>query len=164
MSADWKPGFEPEVITLCGSTKFKNEFIDANFRLTICGCVVFSVGWFSHADGNTYTPTDDEKILLDFIHLAKIDRSDSIYVINVGGYVGRSTLNEIAYAALKCKRIKWLDPAKAIPADKIPPFLSPRALLEAEREEQRRTHEALNDVADGIAGPYQDEKKPPGIL
>jgi hypothetical protein len=148
MSAEWKPGFEPKVITLCGSTKFKQEYIEANFRLTISGYVVFSVGWFSHADGVTYQPTDDEKILLDFIHLAKIDKSDSIFVINVNGYVGRSTKNEIAYAMLQGKTVRWLEPSKALSPDQIPPFLSPRSLMEAEREEQRRTHEALHHVAD----------------
>lgn len=32
------------------------------------------------------------------MHLAKIDLSDEIYVVNVGGYIGESTRREIAYA------------------------------------------------------------------
>jgi hypothetical protein len=40
--------WQPEVITLIGSTKFKQEFVQANFRLTMNGNVVISVGWFSH--------------------------------------------------------------------------------------------------------------------
>ena len=32
------------------------------------------------------------------MHKRKIDMADEIFVINVGGYIGESTRNEIAYA------------------------------------------------------------------
>lgn len=73
----------PQVVTLCGSTKFKEEFIRENFRLTMEGFIVISVGWFSHADGKFYAPSPEEKKKLDELHLRKIDLSDMIFVINV---------------------------------------------------------------------------------
>jgi len=84
------------VVTLCGSTKFKEEFIKINEELTLQGYIVISVGLFGHADdkfNNIITP--EKKELLDKIHLRKIDMADIIYVINVNGYVGKSTRNEI---------------------------------------------------------------------
>ena len=37
------------VITLCGSTRFKEQFIEAQKRLTLEGCIVVSVGLFGHS-------------------------------------------------------------------------------------------------------------------
>ena len=37
------------VITLCGSTRFKNEFYEAQKRLTLEGNIVISVGLFGHS-------------------------------------------------------------------------------------------------------------------
>ena len=50
--------------------------------------------------------------MLDEIHKQKIDMSDEIYVINVGGYIGESTKNEIEYAKEKGKRISYLENVK----------------------------------------------------
>lgn len=80
----------PRVITLCGSTKFKKEFEEANRRFTMMGYVVISVGVFGHADGIEIT--EQEKELLDNIHLRKIDMSDEIFVVNAEGYIGSSTI------------------------------------------------------------------------
>lgn len=87
-----------KVITLCGSTKFKDEYTRVNFALTMQGHMVFSVGWFSHADADIYTPTLEEKEALDDLHKRKIMLSDEIFVIDVNGYIGESTRGEIAYA------------------------------------------------------------------
>ncbi len=53
----------------------------------------------------------DEKTkkMLDEMHKQKIDMSDEIYVINVGGYIGESTKNEIEYAKAKSKKINYLE-------------------------------------------------------
>lgn len=103
------PLARPRVVTLCGSTRFKQAFIEANFRETMAGRIVLTVGWYSHADAETYTPTPEEKRRLDALHLAKIDLSDEILVINVGGYVGESTAREIAHARSLGKPIRWLE-------------------------------------------------------
>lgn len=102
------------VVTLCGSTRFKDQFMEAQKRLTLEGRIVISVGLFGHAgdrevwenmDEDTLTAT---KIMLDDMHKRKIDMADGIYVINVGGYIGDSTRSEIAYAAEKGKTIEYL--------------------------------------------------------
>jgi hypothetical protein len=70
------------VVCLCGSTRFKREFIRANFRETMAGKVVLSVGLYSHADAEVYAPTEAEKVALDELHLDKIDLSDEVLVLN----------------------------------------------------------------------------------
>lgn len=96
------------VICLCGSTRFKAEFITAQFRETMLGKIVLSVGWFGHADGDVYTPTETEKASLDALHKLKIDLADEILVVNVGGYVGDSTRSEIAHALATGKIVRYL--------------------------------------------------------
>ena len=99
---------EFKVITLCGSTRFKEEFLEAQKRLTLEGNIVISVGLFGHS-GDNEVWTDGVKDMLDRQHLAKIDLADEIFVINVGGYIGDSTRREIAYAEFKGKSISYLE-------------------------------------------------------
>ena len=66
------------IITLCGSTKFKQEFLNVNKWLTLQGNVVISVGLFGQIDNEPITP--EEKILLDEIHKAKIDLANEIFL------------------------------------------------------------------------------------
>lgn len=104
------------VITLCGSTRFKNEFMEAQKRLTLEGNIVISVGLFSHSGDQDVWDNMDKKTLtktkemLDDMHKRKIDMADSIYVINVGGYIGESTRSEIEYARSHGKSIEYLEP------------------------------------------------------
>lgn len=99
----------PRIVCLCGSTRFKKEFIEANFRETMAGKIVLSVGWFSHADAEVYTPTAAEKAMLDRVYLRKIDLADEVLVLNVGGYIGDSARREIAYATAHGKPIRYLE-------------------------------------------------------
>ena len=96
-----------KVITLCGSTKFKDEFIEAQKRLTLEGNIVISVGLFGHS-GDNEVWNDGTKEMLDDMHKRKIDMADEIFVINVGGYIGTSTRSEIEYAERTGKIIKFL--------------------------------------------------------
>jgi hypothetical protein len=86
----------PEIVCLCGSTKFKKEFLAEAKKEAIKGCIVLSVGWFSHADGDTLPEGMTEK--LDELHKRKLDLCDRVTIINVGGYIGESTRSEIEYA------------------------------------------------------------------
>ena len=97
-----------KVITLCGSTRFKDEFLEAQKRLTLEGNIVISVGLFGHS-GDDVVWTEGVKDMLDRQHLAKIDLADEIHVINVDGYIGDSTRREIAYAEYKGKSITYLE-------------------------------------------------------
>lgn len=99
------------VITLCGSTRFKDEFMAANQRLTLAGNVVISVGFFGHADFpecDWTTDAYDLRHTLDALHFQKIRMADEIYVVDPGGYVGDSTRREIAYAESLGKRVQYL--------------------------------------------------------
>lgn len=98
-----------EVVTLCGSTKFKDDFIKAQEFLTLNGRIVVSVGLFGHADNKYQTEiTSDVKTMLDDMHKRKIDMADSILVINRDDYIGKSTRSEIEYAASIGKEIKYM--------------------------------------------------------
>ena len=98
-----------KVVTLCGSTRFKNEFMEAQKRLTLEGCIVISVGLFGHS-GDSEVWTEGTKEMLDDMHRSKIDMADEIYVINVGGYIGSSTQSEIEYATATGKAVRYLEP------------------------------------------------------
>ncbi len=104
----------PRIVCLCGSTRFFPRFMEANYRETMAGRIVLSVGFYPHAaseahgEGVGITPEEKEK--LDQLHLRKIDLAHEIFVINCGGYVGESTAREILYATRTGKEIRWLEP------------------------------------------------------
>ena len=104
-----------KVITLCGSTRFKDEFMEAQKRLTLEGNIVISVGLFGHAGDTEVWENMDEgtltktKEMLDDMHKRKIDMADEIFVINVGGYIGSSTRSEIEYAKATRKTVRYLE-------------------------------------------------------
>ena len=100
-----------KVVTLCGSTRFKEQFLEAQKRLTFEGNIVISVGLFGHS-GDEEVWTEGTKEMLDNMHKRKIDLADSIYVINVGGYIGESTRSEIEYATRNGKEVEYLEPLK----------------------------------------------------
>ena len=101
-------GGKYKVITLCGSTRFNDEFMEAQKRLTLEGNIVISVGLFGHS-GDDEVWTEGTKEMLDDMHKRKIDMADEIYVINVGGYIGSSTKSEIEYAKKTGKTVKYLE-------------------------------------------------------
>ena len=96
------------VITLCGSTRFKDQFIEAQKRLTLEGNIVISVGLFGHS-GDDEVWTEGTKEMQDKMHKRKINMADAIYVINVGGYIGESTRSEIEYAIRNGKEVRYLE-------------------------------------------------------
>ena len=96
-----------KVITLCGSTKFKDEFLKVQKELTLAGNIVISVGLFGHS-GDTEGWAEGTKEMLDDMHKKKIDMADEIFVINVDGYIGNSTKSEIEYAEAHNKKVNYL--------------------------------------------------------
>lgn len=93
-------------ITLCGSTKFMDKFNEMNVKLTLRGHTVYSVA--TSQKSNTEI-TDDDKLRLDAVHMAKILNSDEILVLNVDGYIGESTKREIYFAEAVGKRVTYLE-------------------------------------------------------
>lgn len=104
-----------KVITLCGSTRFKDEFMMAQKRLTLEGNIVISVGLFGHSGDEEVWENMDEgaltktKEMLDDMHKRKIDMADEIFVINKNGYIGESTRSEIDYAIAHGKEVRYLE-------------------------------------------------------
>ena len=104
-----------KVITLCGSTRFKDAFIEAQKRLTLEGNIVISVGLFGHSgdtevwEGMSEDTLTRTKEMLDDMHKRKIDMADEIFVINVDGYIGSSTRSEIEYAKAHGKTVCYLE-------------------------------------------------------
>ncbi len=104
-----------KVVTLCGSTRFKDAFMEVQKRLTLEGNIVISVGLFGHSgdsevwDGMDEGTLSKTKEMLDDMHKRKIDMADSIYVINVGGYIGESTRSEIEYAKAHNKPVRYME-------------------------------------------------------
>lgn len=96
------------VITLCGSTKFKEEFMEVQKELTLQGNIVISVGMFGHSGDNEVWEAGTKE-MLDDMHKCKIDMANEIFVINKDGYIGSSTKSEIAYAESTGKSIRFLE-------------------------------------------------------
>lgn len=97
-----------KVITLCGSTRFKEKFLEEQKRLTLEGNIVISVGLFGHS-GDNEVWNEGTKEMLDDMHKRKIDMADEIFVINVGGYIGESTRSEIEYAEKTGKAVRYFE-------------------------------------------------------
>lgn len=94
----------PIVVCLCGSTRFRDEFTDANRRETMAGRIVVAPGVFEHSGDPL---TDENKHRLCELHFRKIDMADRVLVVNPGGYIGNSTRQEIAYAEAKGKPVSY---------------------------------------------------------
>lgn len=98
-------------ITLCGSTRFKDEFVRYNTELSLRGHIVYSIAW-AKEDESSATPgvKMDEKVKqnLYLVHLGKILNSDAIVVVSDGSnYVGDSTRREIVWAQMNGKMVFW---------------------------------------------------------
>jgi hypothetical protein len=123
----------PEIVVLCGSTRFRDRFDLANFDLTMDGAIVLAPGvWVRSSPAFSDLPDDLQvsgKVALDELHKRKIDLADRVYVINVAtpehpeGYIGESTRSEIAYAERLGKPIEYLVP--------LVPLLGTDSLLDA---------------------------------
>jgi hypothetical protein len=98
-----------KIVTLCGSTRFRDEFIAEQKRLTLEGKIVISVGLFGHS-GDDEVWWEKTKLMLDDMHKRKIDLADEIFVINPGHYIGESTKSEIEYAEKTNKPVRYLEP------------------------------------------------------
>lgn len=94
-----------KVITLCGSTKFKKQFREAEAALTYQGNIVISLGFFEQSE-NIKLSLEKENLFKQ-MHFRKIDMSNEIFVIDVDNYIGESTRNEIEYAKGKGKIVRY---------------------------------------------------------
>ena len=102
----------PEIVCICGSTRFLDEMAAANRDLTFAGVIVVAPGVFVRAGDHDADRliTDEQKTALDTLHLRKIDLANRVLVVNPGGYIGESTRREIAYAHAIGKPISYTGP------------------------------------------------------
>lgn len=102
----------PEIVCICGSTRFVNELRAANRDLTFAGVIVVAPDVFSRAEGHEADQplTNEQKTALDALHLRKIDLADRVLIVNPGGYIGESTSREISYARATGKPISFTHP------------------------------------------------------
>lgn len=107
----------PEIVCLCGSTRFWRTFQEASLKLTMEGKIVLSIGAASGTDDQHFgslpkAEYDRIKTELDQLHFRKIELANRVLVLNVEGYIGPSTANELAYARKLGKRISFWEEAE----------------------------------------------------
>ena len=100
---------EYPVVTLCGSTRFRDDFLRVQKELTLQGYLVISVGLFGHS-GDSEAMDETVKAMLDDMHKRKILMAQEIFVINRGGYIGSSTRSEIEFATAHGIPVRYLEP------------------------------------------------------
>lgn len=94
------------VITLCGSTKFKDEFLQMQKYFALKGYVVLSVSLFGHS-GDSEVWDEGVKEILDQVHIQKINMADEVCIIDVDGYMGEGTIRELNHAKQTGKKISY---------------------------------------------------------
>jgi hypothetical protein len=99
-----------EIVTICGSMRFYNTMLEVAQSLSLAGVIVLMP--FCNMKEPMYEGMGAEKIMLDKMHLAKIDLSDGIYVVNgqtgdTDQYIGHSTRKEISYTRHNAKYIRY---------------------------------------------------------
>lgn len=114
---------KPIIVCLCGSTRFKDEFVAANLRETLAGKIVLSIGCDMRTDAEIFgmlspdqetwpEETKDIKKRLDELHFRKIELADEVLILNKNGYIGYSTRNELNHAKRLGKVIRYLEEVK----------------------------------------------------
>ena len=105
---------KPKVVCLCGSTRFKDKFVEMNLKETLAGNIVLTIGCDLRTDDEIFGHLSEQELeviksKLDELHLRKIDLADEVLILNVGGYIGKSTTNELNYAKSQGKVIRFLE-------------------------------------------------------
>ncbi len=91
-----------KTVTLCGSMRFFRQMqeiawmLETRHRWNVLQCVDTPQG---------IQASQEELQALTQAHYRKIDLSDGIYVVDIGGYIGESVKSEIAYARAMGKEV-----------------------------------------------------------
>lgn len=108
---------KPKVITLCGSSRFVDIMAVEAWRLERDEHVI-AMGlhllpqWYAADIPDHLAEHEGCAKEMDELHLRKIDISDEIFVVNVGGYIGESTKREIEYTRKQNKPVIYLEEDK----------------------------------------------------
>jgi len=96
------------IITIVGSMKFKKEMMEKYVDLSLRGYVVLLPVDLRNSK-DVIEPTEVKNIL-STLHKQKIDLANEILVMNINGYMGQGTYEEIGYAFSRGKHIIFLEP------------------------------------------------------
>lgn len=97
-----------KIVAIIGSTKFKEFHLGAAQRETLSGNIVLIAGFFHHVD--RFPISETQKDMIDDLGETKVMMSDEVYVVNVNGYIGRTTLKLLKVALDERKVIRSLEP------------------------------------------------------
>lgn len=100
----------PEIVVICGSARFTNQWIAKELSLELEGKIFLTVARIDHSGPKEEVFGHAAAQLMDRVHKRKIDLADRVFVLNVGGYIGSSTRSEIAYAQSLNVPIDYLEP------------------------------------------------------
>ena len=92
-----------KVVTMCGSMRFAKQMQEIALELEVKQgyCVLTPVG-------DAVVPlSEKDKENLNAAHFKKIDMSDAVYIVNIGGYIGESVSRELRYAQVHNKEIVY---------------------------------------------------------
>lgn len=109
-----------KIITLCGSTRFKDVFHKVAAEYTLMGYIVL----MPHCYYENNARPDLKDVLVD-VHRDMIEMSDEVLVVNPDGYIGKSTKEEIKWAQSLGKVIKYYQEPNEVLTDKYKGDLSP---------------------------------------
>ena len=94
------------IITICGSTRFKDQILEVAEGLTLDGHIVMMPTVFRHDDPNL---TAEMRIRLENQHREMINKSDAIFVVNVDKYIGEATYSMLDWATRMKKEVYFLE-------------------------------------------------------
>jgi hypothetical protein len=104
-----------KIVCLCGSTRFTPLMMMVEWEYAKQG--ILALGWFvkpTTKDEPDHHLAEAEGVheIFDELHKRKIDLSDDVLILNVGGYIGESTRSEIEYAKAHGKPVRYFEPIK----------------------------------------------------
>lgn len=110
----------PNIICLCGSTRFIEQFAIQTWELErkgniVLGCTLLPE-WYCKTPSH-FGEATGTKEQCDELHKRKIDLADEVLVLNIDGYIGDSTRSEIEYAVRTGKPVRYLE--IEVPTDAI---------------------------------------------
>lgn len=98
----------PRIVAIIGSSRFKTAHLGVAQKCTLQGKIVLLAGFWHHVD--RLPITDEKKRELDQLMLRKIEMANEVYVVNINGYLGKTTREGILYVQELDKPITYLEP------------------------------------------------------
>ncbi len=104
---------QAKIVCLVGSSRFYDAFMRASYELELAGEIVVGPGFCpdvgADQHGGDVGITPEQKRAVDALYKQKIALADEVYVLNVGGYIGTSTREDITFAVRLGKPVRWLE-------------------------------------------------------